>query len=70
MPCRDRRGGKDHFVVVTHDEASCWVPAAYRPGIILSHWGRMDANHTSGTAYGADFYSHEFVSCPSPPALL
>jgi hypothetical protein len=33
------------------------VPAAIRPSIILSHWGRMDANHTSGTAYGDDVYS-------------
>ena len=27
------------------------MPAAIRPSIILSHWGRKDANHTSGTGY-------------------
>ena len=49
--CRDRRGGRDHIWLTTHDEGSCWVPAAIRPSIILSHWGRMDTNHTTGTGY-------------------
>jgi hypothetical protein len=49
--CRDRRGGRDHIWLTTHDEGSCWVPAAIRPSIILSHWGRKDANHTTGTGY-------------------
>lgn len=40
MPWWQRRGGRDHIWLVTHDEASCWVPAALRPSIILSHWGR------------------------------
>ena len=31
------------------------------PGIILSHWGRKDANHTSNTAYSADDYSVKFT---------
>lgn len=35
--------------LVTHDEASCYVPADMRPAIILSHWGRKDRNHTSQT---------------------
>lgn len=31
-------------------QASCYVPSAIRPSIILSHWGRKgDANHTSGS---------------------
>jgi hypothetical protein len=47
--CRERRGGRDHIWLVTHDEASCYVPAAIRSSIILSHWGRMDDNHTSNT---------------------
>ena len=47
--CRNRRGGRDHIWLVTFDEASCYVPAAIRASIILSHWGRMDANHTSGS---------------------
>ena len=53
---RDRRGGRDHIWLVTHDEASCWVPAAIRSSIILSHWGRMDANHSSDTGYFEDNY--------------
>ena len=58
--CRERRGGRDHIWLVTHDEASCWVPAAIRStSIILSHWGRMDAHHTSGTGYSADVYSND-----------
>ena len=58
-PCRDRHGGRDHIWVVTHDEASCWVPAAIRPSIILSHWGRKDKEHESNTGYSADWYSGE-----------
>ena len=61
--CRNRRGGRDHIWLSVHDEGSCWVPAAIRPSIILSHWGRMDANHTSGTAYGADYYRCDAVLC-------
>lgn len=44
---------------MTHDEASCYVPTAIRPSIILSHWGRLDANHTSSTGYPADRYDGE-----------
>lgn len=56
-PYWDRKGGADHIWLVTHDEGSCWVPAAIRPSIILSHWGRKGKNHTSDTAYGPDDYS-------------
>ncbi|KAL4437781.1 hypothetical protein ABPG77_005693 [Micractinium sp. CCAP 211/92] len=56
-----RRGGRDHIWLVSHDEASCYVPAAVRPGIILSHWGRMDAGHASGSGYHEDNYSREWV---------
>ena len=40
-----------------HDEGSCWLPAVLRPAIVLSHWGRLDANHSSVTGYGPDDYS-------------
>jgi hypothetical protein len=84
FPWWDRRGGRDHIWLVTHDEASCWVPAAIRPSIILSHWGRMGVNHTAQTAYWEDFYRqaaalrHEqapqdwasLVAFLSAPALL
>lgn len=35
-----------------HDEGSCWVPKPMRNAIILSHWGRLDANHTSYASAG------------------
>ena len=62
--CRDRRGGRDHIWLVTHDEASCYVPAAIKSAsIILSHWGRKDPNHTSGTGFPGNVY-HLNVSHP------
>lgn len=60
FPYWDRRGGRDHIWFLTHDEGSCLAPAAIKSSIILSHWGRMDANHTSGTAYGSDNYSQNY----------
>ncbi|EFN59979.1 hypothetical protein CHLNCDRAFT_56485 [Chlorella variabilis] len=51
QPWWERRGGRDHIWLVTHDEGSCWVPAAIRPSIILSHWGRTDLNHSSLSGY-------------------
>ncbi|KAL4452535.1 hypothetical protein ABPG75_008197 [Micractinium tetrahymenae] len=60
-PYWDRRGGRDHIWLVSHDEASCYVPAAIRSSIILTHWGRMDGpNHTTTTGYWEDEYSTEF----------
>ncbi|KAK9805381.1 hypothetical protein WJX73_008851 [Symbiochloris irregularis] len=60
LPYWNRRGGKDHVWLVTHDEGSCWVPSEIRPSIILSHWGRKDLNHTSSSAYWEDIYSAEY----------
>lgn len=63
-PYWDRRGGRDHIWLVTHDEASCYVPAAIKSAsIILSHWGRKDPNHTSGTGFPGNVY-HLNVSHP------
>ncbi|PSC76549.1 exostosin-like glycosyltransferase [Micractinium conductrix] len=59
-PYWDRRGGRDHIWLFTHDEGTCWAPAAIKNSIILGHWGRMDANHTSNTAYGHDNYSQDY----------
>ena len=39
------------------DTGGCWVPNEVWSGIILSHWGRRDAEHVSNTAYGSDNYS-------------
>ena len=49
---RDRRGGRDHIWLMAADEGACWMPTAiYNTSIVLTHWGRLEANHTSGTAY-------------------
>ena len=47
-PHRDRRGGRDHIWLVSHDEASCYVPAAIRSSIILSHWGWVSCQLAAG----------------------
>ncbi len=31
----------------------------YKNSIILTHWGRMDVEHKSGTAFSRDNYNHE-----------
>ncbi|KAL4419203.1 hypothetical protein ABPG77_000597 [Micractinium sp. CCAP 211/92] len=56
-PYWDRNGGRDHILLSAHDEGSCWVPAVLRPAIILSHWGRTDLDHISGTGYWPDNYT-------------
>ncbi|PNH11304.1 putative glucuronosyltransferase [Tetrabaena socialis] len=57
-PWWNRRGGRDHIWLTPHDEGACYMPThVYNKSIILTHWGRMDADHTSGTAYGSDDYS-------------
>jgi hypothetical protein len=57
----DRNNGRDHILLVTHDEGSCHVPAVLRNATILTHWGRKDLNHTSGSAYESDVYSEEVI---------
>lgn len=51
-PYWGRRGGRDHIFLFTHDEASCYVPTALRPAIILSHWGRKEPQHQTQTGCG------------------
>ncbi|GLI62946.1 hypothetical protein VaNZ11_005800 [Volvox africanus] len=58
FPWWARRGGRDHIWLMSHDEGACWMPKAlYDTSIVLSHWGRMDVNHTSNSAYHQDNYS-------------
>ena len=38
------------------------MPNKAWPGIVFSHWGRLEVNHTSNTDYGPDDYSRPFVS--------
>ncbi len=50
MPWWDRRGGRDHVWLMPHDEGACYMPTEiYNTSIVLTHWGRMDLNHTSHT---------------------
>ncbi len=44
-PFWQRRGGRDHIWVFTHDEGACWAPNVLTPSIWLTHWGRMDKDH-------------------------
>lgn len=46
---------------MAHDEASCYVPAVLRNATVLTHWGRKDFPHLSGTEYGPDNYSLEIT---------
>ncbi len=39
----------------------------YTNSIILTHWGRMDKNHSSGTSYGQDDYSRDVLDDPFLP---
>lgn len=52
-----RRGGRDHIWLSPNDEGGCWVPNELWQGVILSHWGRLDDNPFSNSAYGPDNYS-------------
>ncbi len=52
----------DHTLSMTCGAGGCWVPNKAWPGIVFSHWGRLEVNHTSNTDYGPDDYSKPFVS--------
>ncbi|MEW5301912.1 MAG: hypothetical protein WDW36_004736 [Sanguina aurantia] len=64
-PFWDRRGGRDHVWLFTHDEGACWVPNEVTPSVWLTHWGRMGP-HTSNSAFLADDYNHDVIH----PTLL
>ncbi|GAX85634.1 hypothetical protein CEUSTIGMA_g13049.t1 [Chlamydomonas eustigma] len=63
----DRRGGKDHIWLMAHDEGACYAPGSVWPGIILSHWGRLDFPHTSLSGFEPDNYSRDIVKQPWQP---
>jgi hypothetical protein len=66
-PFWNRTGGRDHVWLFAHDEGACWAPAeVYRRSIILTHWGRADANHTSNTAFPGDNYSRRWADAAHP----
>jgi hypothetical protein len=50
-----RTNGADHIWLYSHDEGACWAPTEIaNTSIILTHWGRLDRNHSSQTAYWRD----------------
>eukprot|EP00891_Asterochloris_glomerata_P004391 jgi/Astpho2/4391/e_gw1.00067.84.1_t len=68
QPFWDRKGGRDHIWLMSHDEGACWAPNAIWPSIMLTHWGRKDLLHTSNTAYGGDNYTEEHINPPWRPS--
>ena len=52
FPWWDRRGGKDHIWLFTHDEGACWVPNEVTPSIWITHWGRWAEEGGGGRAGG------------------
>lgn len=60
LPYWNRNGGRDHIIVQSHDEGSCWLPAVLRPAIVLSHWGRTEIPEKSDTGYWPDDFLKEF----------
>ena len=52
-PYWNRTGGADHVWLFAHDEGACWAPReVYERSLILTHWGRLEGDHESGTSYG------------------
>jgi hypothetical protein len=52
-PYWNRTGGADHVWLFSHDEGGCWAPSeVYNNSIVLTHWGRVGADHVSRTTYG------------------
>ncbi|GAX80494.1 hypothetical protein CEUSTIGMA_g7932.t1 [Chlamydomonas eustigma] len=57
-PYWNRTHGKDHIWMANHDEGACWFPTEiYENSTILTHWGRLDPDHKSNTAFEWDNYS-------------
>jgi len=62
-PYWQRSGGRDHIVLISHDEGGCWAPHEVADrAIILSHWGRMDARPHSSSRYMADNWESDWRS--------
>ncbi|KAG1664527.1 hypothetical protein FOA52_012994 [Chlamydomonas sp. UWO 241] len=56
-PYWNRTQGRDHIWLTTHDEGACWAPNEIINSIFLTHWGRLELNHTSNTAFASDNYN-------------
>jgi hypothetical protein len=46
---------------MSHDEGACYAPIDIWNSTMLSHWGRLERNHTSNTGYGPDNYDSDPV---------
>ena len=67
-PHWDRSAGRDHIVLLSHDEGGCWAPRGVAANaIILSHWGRMDAQPHSSSRYMADNWESDWKSSIRAP---
>ncbi|KXZ53465.1 hypothetical protein GPECTOR_7g915 [Gonium pectorale] len=65
-PFWQRRGGRDHIWIFAHDEGSCWAPTVLKDSVWLTHWGRLDLNHTSYTGFEADNYTRDYQNWRQP----
>ncbi|KAG2450529.1 hypothetical protein HYH02_005030 [Chlamydomonas schloesseri] len=65
-----RRGGRDHIWLFTHDEGACWAPSVIKDSVWLTHWGRLDHDHVSNTAFVGDNYTHDMVNWRQPEGYI
>ncbi|KAJ9511447.1 hypothetical protein QJQ45_029894, partial [Haematococcus lacustris] len=71
FPWWNRRGGRDHIFLMTHDEGACYAPTEiFNSSIFLTHWGRLDLRHRSNTAFTPDNYTQEYVYSNQPNGWL
>ncbi|KAG1671014.1 hypothetical protein FOA52_014258 [Chlamydomonas sp. UWO 241] len=71
FPYWDRRGGRDHIWLMSHDEGACYAPSDfYNESIFLTHWGRTDLVHESNTAFTPDNYTQEYEHPLQPGGWL
>ncbi|GFH09433.1 EGF-like domain-containing protein, partial [Haematococcus lacustris] len=71
FPWWNRRGGRDHIFLMTHDEGACYAPIEiFNSSIFLTHWGRLDLHHRSNTAFTPDNYTQEYVYSNQPNGWL
>mmetsp|Transcript_463 Transcript_463/g.1206 ORF Transcript_463/g.1206 Transcript_463/m.1206 type:complete len:785 (+) Transcript_463:202-2556(+) len=69
FPHWKKSGGADHLFLFAHDEGGCWAPAEIaKRAVILSHWGRTDAQPDSSSRYMADDWTRDQRSDTRAPS--
>lgn len=54
LPYWNASGGRDHIFLFSHDEGGCFAPKPVaEAAILLSHWGRLDAEPHASSRYQA-----------------